>query len=525
MKRVYCLYRVSTLGHVDKEKDDIPMQKQVCRDFANRQGWEIVDELYEKGVSGFKVSAKNRDAIQEIRKAALENKFDILLVYMFDRIGRIDNETPFVVEWFVQQSIEVWSATEGQQRFECHVDKLMNYIRFWQASEESIKTSLRTKAGMAQIVKEGHYRGGTVPYGYQLVKNGRMNKRQEEVGDIEVNPYEAENVKMIFKKYVHEGYGIHRIVNYLTENGIFNHSGNRFSFSSILAMIQNVLYIGILKSGETLSEIIPRLQIVDNFIFERAQLVRIDRSKKYEEEKARRIPLNTKGEALMTGIAFCGHCGGKLCLTTNMKSRKRADGTEVKTKRIRYRCYNKSQKICECDGQTEYGMENLDAIITEVLCGLFKNIQCFSENELIEKRYQNELASCINKLNGSKIELKKLTDALKTLQDEVVKAINGESKFDADTLSHSIKQTKEKTEAATTVVQQYETELKNRQEHMADIQAQYKELINWADIFQNSTKGTKKMIAAYLIDRVDVRRGYEVDIKFNVVYEQFCMVS
>ena len=139
MKRVCCLYRVSTPGQVDREKDDIPMQKQVCRDFAQRQGWEIVDELYEKGISGFTVSANDRDAIQEIRKAAVEKKFDILLVYMFDRIGRIDNETPFVVEWLSQHGVEVWSATEGQQRFENHVDKLMNYIRFWQESGEILK--------------------------------------------------------------------------------------------------------------------------------------------------------------------------------------------------------------------------------------------------------------------------------------------------------------------------------------------------------------------------------------------------
>ena len=29
----------------------------------------------------------------------------MLLVFMFDRIGRIDDETPFVVEWFVHHGI------------------------------------------------------------------------------------------------------------------------------------------------------------------------------------------------------------------------------------------------------------------------------------------------------------------------------------------------------------------------------------------------------------------------------------
>lgn len=66
IKRVYCLYRVSTVGQV--EKDDIPMQKQYCREFVSRhQEWTIEKELYEKGVSGFKKSTKERDAIQELQ--------------------------------------------------------------------------------------------------------------------------------------------------------------------------------------------------------------------------------------------------------------------------------------------------------------------------------------------------------------------------------------------------------------------------------------------------------------------------
>lgn len=56
---------------------------------------------------------------------------------MFDRLGRKDDKTPFVVEWFVNQGIEVWSAKEGQRIFDTHVDKLLNYIMFWQASAES----------------------------------------------------------------------------------------------------------------------------------------------------------------------------------------------------------------------------------------------------------------------------------------------------------------------------------------------------------------------------------------------------
>ena len=45
----------------------------------------VIKEFSEKGILGYKVSAKDRDAIQEIQHDAALGKFDILLVFMFDR--------------------------------------------------------------------------------------------------------------------------------------------------------------------------------------------------------------------------------------------------------------------------------------------------------------------------------------------------------------------------------------------------------------------------------------------------------
>lgn len=250
VKRVVCLYRVSTAGQV--EKDDIPMQKQFCREFTMRQsGRNIVKESSEKGVSGFNKSAKDRDAIQEIQKMALQGEFDILLVFMFDRLSRKDDGTPFVVEWFVKNSIAVWSATEGQQRFDNHVDKLLNYIRYGQASGESMKTSVRVKTRISQLTEEGHYTGGIVPYGYHRENRGRTNKRNKEVGDLVIDPDEAAIVKLIFQKYVYEGYGAQRICCDLTEHGFHNRKGGQFAATGVIRIIRNPLYIGILCNGGT----------------------------------------------------------------------------------------------------------------------------------------------------------------------------------------------------------------------------------------------------------------------------------
>ncbi|MBP5221898.1 MAG: recombinase family protein, partial [Lachnospiraceae bacterium] len=106
MKRVMCLYRVSTKGQVDPE-DDIPMQRRECLEFISQhKDWKYIGELMEKGVSGYKVSMNKRDAIVQMRAMAEEKEFDILLVFMFDRLGRREDETPFLVQWFIENGIE-----------------------------------------------------------------------------------------------------------------------------------------------------------------------------------------------------------------------------------------------------------------------------------------------------------------------------------------------------------------------------------------------------------------------------------
>ena len=58
MKRVMCLYRVSTLKQVDK-KDDIPMQRRECKDFIGRmEDWAFYDERMEKVFQAIKCQQK-----------------------------------------------------------------------------------------------------------------------------------------------------------------------------------------------------------------------------------------------------------------------------------------------------------------------------------------------------------------------------------------------------------------------------------------------------------------------------------
>ena len=514
-RRVYCLYRVSTLGQV--EKDDIPMQKEACREFVQQHpGWEIVREFSEKGVSGFKVSAKDRDAIQEIQRDALQNKFDILLVFMFDRLGRREDETPFVVEWFVKNGIEVWSVKEGQQRFDTHVDKLLNYIRYWQASGESIKTSVRTKTRMEQLTKEGCFTGGVVPFGYRLEHKGRTNKRNQDVGDLVIDPDEAEIVKLIFQKYLYEGYGAQRLCRYLTEQGIKNKKGRNIPTTSINRIIKNPIYTGIIRNGDSQSDVLTDLQIIDAETFEKAQQMMEKRVTHHSD-----VPLNTKGRSLLVGNIYCGHCGGRLTLTTSGRKRVRKDGTVIRETRARYQCHYNIRHPGECDGQSGYGVEKLDKLIDQIIRIQLGRIRSAPSQELIARQQTKEVDLAKSKLNLLNEQYRQKQQEYQDLRAETIKVIQGTSRLNVDLLNSLVVEASEQIKQLSWQIQTATAELEETVQSASQVLREYDQLMGWAEMYDNCTFEAKKMIVAQFVKEVHVRRDYEIDIEFNVSFEEF----
>lgn len=512
-KRVYCLYRVSTKGQV--EKDDIPMQKEYCREFASTQGWEIIEEFSEKGVSGFKVSAKDRDAIQEIQQAAALKKFDILLVFMFDRLGRREDETPFVVEWFVNNGIEVWSAKEGQQRFDNHVDKLTNYIRYWQASGESIKTSIRTKTRLAQIVQEGRYRGGTPPYGYRLEKQGRINHKSHEVYEIVIDEGEAAVVRLIFQKYVYEGFGAQRLSRYLFDQGMLNRKGVNFANTTIIKMLKNPTYLGILRSGESQSEIFHNLQIIDEDTFHRAQEIMEQRTMEHAD-----VPLNSKGDALLSGKVFCGHCGSKLVLTTSGKNYYRKDGTYTKKVQLRYQCHYKVRHPQLCDGQTGYGVIKLDGIVEQAIHQLFDRVKTIPENEMIQGQMCKQEAECKAQLTRAKSLCNRLEKELSDYQSEVLKVIRGESQLSMAIINELVEKAETALQEAKKDAEHWMEEIGNVQQKAGELHKLYGKVVTWSELFDACNMAEKKMIVSQLIRQVRVWGDSTMEIDYTVNIEQ-----
>ena len=521
-ERVHCLYRVSTTKQVDHDElnqADIPVQRKACREFAKKMGWIIVGEEQETGVSGYKVSADDRDKLQLIKKQAEQGKFDILLVFMFDRLGRKSDETPFVVEWFVKHGVRVWSVNEGEQRFESHTDRLTNYIRYWQADGESQKTSIRTKTALSQMVLEGRFRGGKTPYGYHLEKSGILNKRKHEVNRLVIDDEEAEIVRMMFDLCVSSGYGKFRLAHFLNDHGIRNRKGEAWHDATIGAILHNPLYMGILRSGETYSEPFEELQIIKPELFDMAQSLMTERTN--ENKEYRTLPLNTTGQSLLSGNIFCGHCGGRLTLTTNGKVYRQADGTPLKKKRIRYVCYNKTRHRAECDGQTGYTMHILDDIVVNILHQVFDKMKSATSDMIVGNACQKQLALLQGDLKRARTENTKANTDYESLKAEVLKAVQGKSALPMEVLNEVLEETRQRVLDTSRRVTELTLELENENSKMSEMQAEFDRIASWSEIFDSSDIATKKMICGYIIKKVRVYRDYRLSVEFNINVEQF----
>lgn len=514
--RAALTYRVSTKGQVDH--DDIPMQKIACRKFAQEHGWRVVMEEAEKGVSGSKVSAEKRDVIQKMKNEALDGTFDILLVYMFDRLGRIESETPFVLEWFVKHGIEMWSTREGQQRIESHGDKLMNYIRFWQASGESEKTSIRTRDRLRQIVSSGHYMGGFIPYGYRAVFKGRVNKRDQPVKDLEIEPEEAEWVREIFEKVAREGASGYAMAHILNARGLRTRRGAKFQATNINNIIRHEGYTGYIITKGARSEFLPDLQIIDEDLFRQANEMLERRSTKLEAAKRSATHLNNP--TLLAGLVVCAHCGKRMSAFMHTDRYKLANGTIREKVQPKYNCFQRGQGYTQCDGQSLYLAQRVDAAVLDVVNAIFTSLRETPYDKSIEQRIRLEESNRRKLRAKLEDKIQNYEHQLERYQEEIIRVLDGESKFTEAMLAGAINKTEGDLNKARQELQEFITENRDA-DTVRKIKGYYTEFLGWANEFDAATLTQKRTILRQLIDKIELGKGYKITIHFNMSYAQF----
>lgn len=79
--------RVAIYARVSTSSQTVENQFQELREVARRNGWQIVAELADSGISGAK-GRDQRPAFDQLLKRATRREFDLIMVWAIDRLGR-----------------------------------------------------------------------------------------------------------------------------------------------------------------------------------------------------------------------------------------------------------------------------------------------------------------------------------------------------------------------------------------------------------------------------------------------------
>lgn len=538
-KRVRTLLRVSSRQQL--HDDDIPIQRAEAEQFiAKHPDWVFDKEYLEKGVSAYHNGVDDREVLQEIMQDAKRGEFEILLAYMSDRIGR-QEEYSFYVAELNRMGIEVWTIKDGPLKTEEHIDKLLNYIRFWQNEGESKKTGMRVHDTMVEMVKDGKFVGGKAPYGYKLVLSGEISNHGRALHKLVIVPEQADIIRQIFRYAVNQGMGYEKIANTLNKNGMPAPILDKWKGGTIRSILTNPVYMGYIaynrrKNGHANStrldrkewtysrEQKPEIMIVSQEIWERAQEIREARKNKINASRQEtnalymeqyNVPFSTRGRLALTGMVYCGYCGKRLKNTGYANHWTCKKTGEKKVSYVgRYGCPEK------CKQRSTYSQEYLEGIVFATVETYLENLKKIDISKELEEMQTQQGKTIKREIKDLEKEIKNLLADIETLEEKLPEAIRGEFAFSVDKLSAIISDKE-------SLKKEKEIQKKSLQKQLEEISLQSNELMTfveampkWNEIFSQADVQTKQMILSTLIDKIIVKDD-DITIKFKIRLDNF----
>ena len=183
--RVWLYTRLS--NDDDPAQNSLQNQQEICRAFAEKQGWMIVGSSTDDNISGMNFSRRGLDMLT----AAVQMKqIDAVLVKDLSRLGRHRTQTALFIDFLREKQVRVISVTEDVDTF-CEEDDLMIGVRGLMNDYYAKDIGKKIRAGYRQKQKDGLVI--TPPFGYWKDKN---------TGQIKVDPEAAVTVQHIYSLYL-----------------------------------------------------------------------------------------------------------------------------------------------------------------------------------------------------------------------------------------------------------------------------------------------------------------------------------
>lgn len=278
MKKHALYIRVSTEAQAD-EGYSISAQQQRLEGYCQSKGWTQYESYIDGGFSGSHIQ---RPAISRLIEEVKESKIETVVVYKLDRLSRSQKDTLYLIEdVFLPYGVDFVSLNESIDTSTPYGRAMIGILSaFAQLERENI--FLRTRMGMQERVKQGYWMGGgSTPFGYDYDK---------EQGILVPNPEESQVVEQIYHLYL-KGYSPQKIAQLL---------GLKYDrlVTQILSRRSNlglITYRGEEYQGK-------HKPLISKEIFDLAQ----------QKRKSREVGARAGGNYLLSGLVFCGSCGGRM---------------------------------------------------------------------------------------------------------------------------------------------------------------------------------------------------------------------
>jgi len=222
------------------EGETLARHERALMELAAQMGITIAESaIYREIVSGETIAARPmmQRLLQEVEAGLWEGVF----VVEIERLARGDSiDQGIVAQAFKYSGTRIITPYKTYDPHDTTDETFMEFGLFM-ARQEYKAITRRLQAGRIASVKEGHYLGTRIPYGYERLvdKNGKGYS-------LKIEPDTATIVRSIFEWYA-AGIGVTTIARRLNEMGLRSSLGKAWENSSIQFMLQNPTYIGMVR--------------------------------------------------------------------------------------------------------------------------------------------------------------------------------------------------------------------------------------------------------------------------------------
>ncbi len=436
--------RVSTSRQAEHDVS-IPDQKRQGEAWCETRGFQLVETFVEPGASA---TNDRRPEFQRMIEAGTSKPapFDVVVVHSFSRFFRDHFELEFYVRKLAKNGVKLVSITQemGDDPMHVMMRQIMALFDEYQ-SKENAKHVLRA---LKENARQGFWNGSLPPIGYRVVAAEQRGAKVKK--KLEIDPLHADTIRLIYRLALEgEGetgqMGVKAIVKYLNGKGIFTRDGGRWSIGQVHRVLTRRTYIGehrfnrrsnkgeVKPEEEIVTIAVPA--IVERETFDAVQMLLQARNPKTE------LPARVViGPTLLTGICYCGNCGGAMTIRTGKSGRYRYYACSIRARQGETGCKGRAIPMDKLDDMVVHHIEDrlLDPDRLEAMLGTV-----LGRREDQAERRRQHIAELERRATESELRLKRLYDAIEggvadlddpALKERIVglKVIRDQARADAD---------------------------------------------------------------------------------------------